>query len=341
VRPTWTEVPIWAPDGFLNVTHHCLHRHADQLRPPGWFAPVMQILRLFGQTLKAKTVADTLKASMGLIVECDDPKAAARMDKNGAVLDGRSKIVPGKTYYVKKGTTWKTLDFNYQGNDFGQWTDVVLTNLCAPFQVPAEFVTQRLTKTNLAASRVALMQAYRTFHGHQNDLIATTETPWDQSLVLEDLARGTFGIGLTADTEALDRILNSAYLRPPRPMPDPLKEAQAADVWVKRLGKSLSGVYADGGMDFSEQIAQRERDDADLERRGIVLQGDGTGQAVAPAASDAPAPGQTDSEDDTEDDEPETEDVPEDQDEDDMMAGSYNVVRDAFGRVVRITSEAP
>lgn len=343
VRPTWMEVPIWSPDGQLNVTHHCLHRHADQLRPPGWFAPVMQVLRLFGQTLKAKTVADTLKASMGLILECDDPKAAARMDKNGAVLDGRSKIVPGKVYYVKKGTNWKTLDFNYNGSDFAQWTDVILTNLCSPFQVPADFVTQRMTKSNLAASRVALMQAYRTFHGHQNDLIATTESPWDQSLIIEDLARGTFGIGLSGDTETTDRILHSAYLRPPRPMPDPLKEAQASDVWVKRLGKSLSGCYADAGMDFAEQIAQREHDDDDLERRGIVLQGDGTGSATMPPASDAPAPGQdggseADPEDSQEDDaEDTTEDQPEDQAE--MSSGSFHVERDAFGRVVRIKAD--
>jgi capsid protein len=304
-RPTWSRVPIWSADGHLNVTHHCVHRSPDQLRPVGWFAPVMQLMRLFGRTLEAKTVADSLKASMGMIVECDDPKAMARMDKNGAVLDGSTKIVPGKIYYVRKGTVWKTLDFQYQGNDFGSWFDVVMTNLCAPFQVPPEFVLQRLSRTNLAASRVALMQAYRTFHRYQEDLIATTETPWNQSLIVEDIARGIIDVGGIADDETLDRVLAGAYLRPPRPLPDPLKEAQAHDVWHKRLGRSLSGIYGDAGMDLEDNAAQREQDDELLARRGIVLQGDSTGAANQPVpsadpnggqdpppASDAPAPNQ-------------------------------------------------
>lgn len=281
-KQEWDRYPIFDADGYRNVTIHSLPRHADQIRPTGWFTPVLQILRLLNRTIEAKVVADMLKASMGLIVESDDPEGAAAEDRNGAVLTGTTKIIPGKCYYVKKGTNWKTLNFNYQGQDFDKWIEVIVTNICAPFGIPHEFVLQKLQGSNMAGARVALLQAYRTFHSHQNDLIISTEDPWNQSLIREDLARGRIeGIDLT-DEDQVERLLLGRYLRPPRFMPDPLKEAQAGDVLIKRLGVSLDTVYGDMGLDTANEWTHREQNDAELKKRGIVLQGDGTVMAPAP-----------------------------------------------------------
>lgn len=287
-RFTWDYVPWYDADGFPNITWHAAHRLADQLRPTGWATPIIQLLRLFGRTLQAKTVADVLKASMGLIVECDDPVRAAKMDRNGAVLDGTSKILPGKCYYVKKGTIWKTLDFQYNGQDFEAWQRVIVTNICAAYGVPYQFVQMNLTQANMASSRVALLQAYRTFHGHQNDLIDSTEDVWNHSLIREDLVRGRLSIA-QIDADTLDRLCAGRYLRPARFMPDPLKEAQAADVLTKRLGFSYSTVYGDMGADTETEWADRESNDKDLAMRGIVLQGDGS--VMAPAPNQTPPQG--------------------------------------------------
>jgi hypothetical protein len=140
----------------------------------------------------------------------------------------------------------------------------------------------------MAASRVALLQAYRTFHGHQNDLIDSTEDVWNHSLIREDLARGRITID-QIDSETLDRICAGRYLRPARFMPDPLKEAQAADVLTKRLGFSYSTVYGDMGADTETEWADREANDKDLKMRGIVLQGDG--MVMAPAPNQTPPQG--------------------------------------------------
>jgi lambda family phage portal protein len=284
-KQTWDRFAIFDADGYRNVTVHSLPRHADQIRPTGWFTPVMQTLRLLNRTIEAKVVSDMLKASMGLIVESDDPEGAAAEDRNGAVLTGTTKIVPGKCYYVKKGTNWKTLNFNYQGQDFDKWLEVILTNIAAAMGLPYQFVLQKLTNSNMASSRVALLQAYRTFHSNQNDLIISTEEPWNQSLIREDLARGRIdGFDLT-DEEQVERLLVGRYLRPPRFMPDPLKEYQGADVAIKRVGISMDTVYGDMGLDPEHEWPRRQQNDAELKKRGIVLQGDG--QVMAPA------PGQT------------------------------------------------
>jgi capsid protein len=295
----WDYFPIYDEQGYRIVTIHALHRHADQIRPTGWFTPVMQTMRLLSRTIEAKVVADTLKASMGLIVETDDPEGAAAADRNGAVLGPNTKIMPGKTYYCPKGTVVKPLDFNYQGQEFEKWVEVILTNIAAAFGLPFQFVLQKLTGSNMASARVALLQAYRTFHGFQNDLIISTEDPWNQSIIREELGRGNIdGIDIT-DEAQVERLLVGTYLRPARFMPDPLKEQQAADVATKRNGISFDTVYAEMGLDAREEWARREQNDAELKQRNIVLQGDGSVMA--------PAPGQTPAQRD--DDEP-TDDEP-------------------------------
>lgn len=302
-RFKWNFVPWYDQNGHPQITHQTLPRHPDQIRAPSWFTSVIPLLRMFGATLSAKVVADRLKASMGLICECDDPVEFARKDRNGAVLNGNTKIVPGKTYYVAKGTIWKTLDFQYNGQDFKNWADCLLELVCAPFGVSSDFVLQRFGQTSLAASRVGLIQAYQTFHGIQNWQIGYTEDTWNQSVLIEDLARGDLTLDGDDEVEAMDRLLTGAYQRPARPMPDPLKEAQTADHWTKRLGRSYSAVYNDAGIDLATNNVVRAQDEADFKRHGIILAGDpktdpmANGMAGRPAP--ASAPNQTTAKDDT------------------------------------------
>lgn len=286
---TWTRVKWFDDNGWPNLTHLTLHRHPDQLRSPTWFAPVMSLLRMFGSTLSAKMIADRLKASMGLIVECEDPEGMADVDRNGvaltdnqgAMLTGTTKIVPGKIYYVRKGTNWKQLDFQYNGQDFSQWGDVLVQLICASFRVPFEFVQQRLTKTNMAASRVALMQAYDTFNGIQNGQIAAVEDPWNSWILIEAIARGDIVLSGADEIDAMDRLLTGTYTGPARHMPDPLKEGQAHALWYQQLGRDLSGIYANGGLDFEPAATQREADDQVLEDRGIQLVTNQSGQGAS------------------------------------------------------------
>ena len=282
----WDTYPIYDKQGYRAVTIHSLPRHADQIRPTGWFTPVMQLLRLFGRTIEAKVIADTIKASMGLIVECDNPEAMARADRNGAILNGSTKIIPGKCYYVKKGTVWKELNFQYNGQDFDKWQEVILTNICAAFGMPYEYVQRKLTRSNMASSRVALMQAYRTFHGHQQDLINSTEEPWNQSLIREDIARGRISGFDLNDPDMLDRVLVGRYLRPARFMPDPAKEANAASLLVKELGVSLDTVYGDLGLDTEQEWTARAQNNAELQRRGITLGDVDENNSPAPTPND-------------------------------------------------------
>jgi capsid protein len=270
----WDRIPLYDAQGWPLVTIAGRPRIAEQIRPLTWFTPIMQLLRFYGSTLEAKVVADRLKASMGLIVECDNPEAAAAADRNGAMLNSNTKIVPGKVYYCKKGTHLTPLNFDYKGEDFDRWMQVILTNVCAAFQIPYEFVLQQLTKSNMASSRVALSQAYQTFHGIQDDFIARVEAAWNDWLIREDVLRGRIDVEAPADddVERWDAILSSEYMRPARMMPDPSREADAAVTWIKKLGKSYTRAFADAGMNFNDETSHLQRDNQLLKDRDIELE---------------------------------------------------------------------
>jgi capsid protein len=272
----WAFVPFFDPQtGQRVVTHLKAIRTPGQRRGTGWFSPVMQLLRMHGGTLEAKVVADRLKASMGFIVECDDPVVMAKKDRNGVALGyGTTKIMPGKTHYVKKGTKWQTLNFQYQGQDFGDWSEVLMRMVCASFSIPWELVMRAMTKSNMASSRVALMTAYQTFHGLQNWLIDHVEAPWNESVITEDLARGRIilppGIdGLNQDV--IDRIFTLRYGRPARPRPDPVREAQGAILENRGLKRSLTSIHGEMGTTFEDEARQESQDEDFLREQGLSL----------------------------------------------------------------------
>lgn len=278
----WTFVPFFGADGHPALTHLQMTRHPGQRRAIGWFAPIMQLLRLHAGTLEAKVVADRLKASMGLIVECDNPEEMAKKDRNGAVLGAsNTKIVPGKTYYVKKGTKWQTLNFQYNGQDFADWSEVLLRMVCASFSIPFEMVLKNLTRSNMASSRVALMSAYQTFTGLQNWQIDHVEDPWNESIIIEDVARKRIIIPaasapLVGDTsnapvndDAFDRLFMARYGRPARPRPDPVREAQGAILEHQGLHRSLSSIHSEMGTTLEQEVRQEAQDDDLIAEQGV------------------------------------------------------------------------
>jgi capsid protein len=266
-KPEWVTVPLYLPDGSQNVVYLPSLSQPGQLRGPGWFNQVIPLLRFLGRTMEAKVIADLMKASVGFIIECDDPAAMARQDRNGAVLTKTTKIKPGMKYYVKKGTNWKEFNLNFNGADFNAWGDFLLKITCANFGMPWQFVMQQLTDSNMAAARVALIQAYQTFNGHGTWMIDHVEDPWNRSLISEDIVRERIDIG-AAD---LDDAFLSRYILPPRPMPNPLQEAQAAVIRNQQLGYSLGTLHGEAGSDLEEEANARPGEQSLLDRNGVTI----------------------------------------------------------------------
>jgi len=130
-------------------------------------------------------------------------------------------------------------------------------------------VLKRLTKTNLAASRAALMTAYATAATQQEAQLVEVEMPFTESIVREDIARGRIQVPI----DDMYLILRGRFERPPRPFPDPAKEADAAERWIK-MGRSPSSAFAEVGMNYEQEITQSAQDQRFANAQGVGLNPD-------------------------------------------------------------------
>lgn len=277
----WDFVPWYASDGSLNVTHLKAPGRPDQILGVGWYDSIMSLVHQLGEVTDAYVVAKRVQACIGYIEASGNPTASVASQRNGATSSNptgasNGRMYPGMRIVVPKETTITPLNWNFQGGDHSAFQDSLLTAISAAWGLPMEFVQHRLTKSNMASARVALGQAYRTFTSIQEMLIGSVETPWAESVVIEDLARGN----ITVDESDLDDVLAFRWNRPAKQFPDPQKEANGG-LLMKELGKAPSTILAEQGLDHETEILIGQQDRAFEKAHGFV--------AIPPTAATAPA----------------------------------------------------
>lgn len=275
----WTYVPLVDVAGIEQVIWHSARTEPEQIRAPGWFAPIMGLLVHLGKVTEAHVVAKRLQACLGMIVEADDPVAAARKDRNGVAWTTNTTIEPGKTYYVKKGANVRPFDFKYEGADYEAFTTALLQAICAAFGsgIPWQFVLQQLTKSNMASARAALMQAWRSFRreqvDHEHELRIVVK-----NYLAEDLARGRIVLPTGGDLEAA---CAGYFIPPQRLTADDHRELQGAEMKRRVFGVSRSTLAREyGGYDLDDERIQDAEDSAADARMGAAPTG-----PAAPAAT--------------------------------------------------------
>jgi lambda family phage portal protein len=272
----WVRVPIYK-DGLRNVTIRRNSGRTEAIRTLGAGACVLLYLRMLQGTTEAWAIAKRIQASYALMIETENPAEAARADRYGSLLTGNAPTKPGMRYYHNhKSVT--PLNWNFQGADYEQFRNPIIEAVCAAEGVPYEMVLKRMTKSNMASSRTSLMQAYQYGRKEQNRQVMSTEQYWAESVISEDIARGAIVVR-SSNTDDINRL---KWKRPPRPWPDPQKEANAVQAWVD-MGHSYTSAYDEVGKDFEEEVRQRARDERLLEAQGVTV-------GVKPATSAQPAP---------------------------------------------------
>jgi lambda family phage portal protein len=319
----WVRVPIYK-DGLRNVTIRRNSGRTEAIRTLGAGACVLLYLRMLQGTTEAWAIAKRIQASYALMIETENPAEAARADRYGSLLTGNAPTKPGMRYYHNhKSVT--PLNWNFQGADYEQFRNPIIEAVCAAEGVPYEMVLKRMTKSNMASSRTSLMQAYQYGRKEQNRQVMSTEQYWAESVISEDIARGVIVVR-SSNTDDINRL---KWKRPPRPWPDPQKEANAVQAWVD-MGHSYTSAYDEVGKDFEEEVRQRARDERLLKAQGITV-GAKPAQPVQPAPVADP--------EDEEDDEPQDEDEP--QEDQDMKPSEMRAMLSEFAGSLRPQAQPP
>jgi lambda family phage portal protein len=279
-KMVWTRVAIHAPDGTRNVIHCRPVGRADQIRGISAFAPCMEDLKHLGDLKLAWVVAKKANASIAYFINTKDPTKAAASDRNGAVINGTVGIKPLMKYYLPTDDKIQSFNFPYQGAEFDELLMSIMQGVCAPWTFPVEIVLRRLTRSNLASSRSALLDYYQANTRGQDEHIEQAAHPMVCAHIREGLDRGEIEAPDGAD---IDRLCEGRFLRPARVWPDPKKEAEAAGLWIA-LGRSRSSAFAEVGMEFQDEVTELRQDEDYAEAQGVDLPTPGATASAAPGS---------------------------------------------------------
>jgi capsid protein len=274
----YVRVPMRDARGMPTVTWSANRQQPEVMRGTGWIAPVASLLRQLDGTLEAHVAAKRMQACIGLIYAVPDPARAAAADRNGEVLTAHTQFRPGKVYYTKVGSTITPLNFNYQGQDFDAFHRLMAQAISAAFGpgLPSQFVEQQLTRSNMASSRTALLQAWLSFQFQGASLEDNHLRTWISWMIDEAISRQLIRLPTGPD---LRRACHGKWRGPARLSPDPLREWQAGEHAVG-LGAAPSTILDDHDLTYGDELRQGAEDRRLAAEQGHTIGPYGTTEPV-------------------------------------------------------------
>lgn len=237
-------VPLRAPDGTPNV----IHRRQPITRIGHWrgltaFAPIILESRLLQGLGVAYVATKRTQASHPLMIKTEDV-AEAREQYKGTRM---ANLVMGLEDDVVF-SSWK-----FEGADYQAFYDVQLRNLCSPLGVPYELAMGDHSAKSGASARSTWQAYYMHSAQRQVSFIDQVSRKLDESYIREAMIRKWL------PTESVYRLMLGKYLRPQRITPDPLKEAQSAEL-LAVLGVSKTTLFEQMGLDYTDEQKQVHQD---------------------------------------------------------------------------------
>lgn len=267
-------IPWTAPDGTPNVIHRVGWRIPGGIHGLSFFAPIMLPARMLQGISDAYVAAKRVQASIPLLMTVEDI-AKAKEAYRGTRL--ANLVMP-------QGSEVEFPSWSFQGEDYQAFTDTEIRNVCAAWGIPWELVLGDHSAKSGASSRSLWQQFYQQAEDWQADFADEVSRPVDESCVREAAIAGEV-TGLTDDWE---RNMVGAYKGPPRVMPDPLKEAQAAREW-DGLGRSKTSAFAEQGWDYREETLAKGQEQANTEEQDQAEEQSDEEPAPEPTQEQAPS----------------------------------------------------
>lgn len=282
-------IPWYAPDGTANVVHRRGWEIPGALLGLSYFAPLMLPARMLQGVAEAYVAAKRVQASIPLLFEVDNVEQA-RQAYAGSRL--ANLLMP-------KGSSVTFPSWSFNGADYQAFSDTEIRNICAAWGLPWELVLGDHSAKSGASSRSLWQEFYQQSEEWQTDFADEVALPRDESQVREAAMNGEIE-GLTDDWT---RNMAGEYQGPPRTMPDPVKEADAAERW-DRLGRSRTSSFADQGWDYREETLAKSQEQDDDDAQGQPA-APAPGGPTPPAPAAPSAPGEPQQQDDREGDDSE------------------------------------
>ena len=282
----WERVEREDDDGWRRVIHDFERDRAGQNRGIGVFTPVLAHAKMLARYYGIELQAAALAASIGTYVTSPyDPSEV--MDAVGGDQelgfyqglrkewnDERPAMFNGvRVPALAPGEDIKALTSDHPHNGFTEFVHEMQGAIASALGVSLEQVTQDWTRTNYSSARAALLESWKTLIRRRQEFALGTATPMYAVWLREAMDRGDLPLpaGAPEFIDAETAYSSCTWLGPARGWVDPVKEPQGSILKMDAGLSTLKQECAEQGLDWEEQLDQREIEVAAFKQRGLEL----------------------------------------------------------------------
>lgn len=282
----WERIEVRLPWGRRQVIHDFNRQRADQHRGVGLLTPVISKFKMLDSYEVVELQAAVVNAVFAAFLESPlDPElmaaAVGASEALGNYQDMRSSFHDDRTIKLDgvriptlfPGEKVQFTDAARPNTAFGSFTESALRHLAAGTGHSYEELSRNYSDANYSSVRAALLDSWVWLTVNRAHFIRGFVQPIYAAWLEEAIDRGLVETppGAPAFWDAKAAWCRARWSGPGRGWVDPVKEAQGAQMRMDAMVSTLQRECAEQGLDWEEVLDQRERELAELRRRGLPL----------------------------------------------------------------------
>lgn len=288
----WERIEREDEDGFLRVIHDFDHDRAGQNRGVSIFAPVLSRLKMLARYYGVELQAATIASVFGLYITSPfDPEMVesalqgpdvnpsgflgAYQDLRGVWHEKHAPMFNGvRVPILAPGEKPEAVSATRPNEQFSPFTHEMLRSLAAVTGQSAEQVTQDYSETNYSSARAAIVEAEKTYNRRCWEFNLNTATPVASCVMHEAMERRLLPMPPKAwkapsFLEGRTAFVRGRWLGVAAGWVDPVAERQGEILGLDAGFGTLEESCARQGADWRDNLRQRARERAEMNRLGL------------------------------------------------------------------------
>ncbi|AWI57176.1 phage portal protein [Sinorhizobium fredii] len=268
---TWRRVPAFYNDGRPIVLHLFKRLRPDQARGVPYLAPVVEILKQFGEYTDAEVQAAVISAFFTVFVKGSPDGSAGPLPTSEASASGAEevKLGAGAIVSLADGEDISIANPNRPNPNFDAFAMALLRQIGVALEIPFELLIKHFT-ASYSASRAALEIAWQTFRRERAWLVKSFCQPFYEWVIEEAILIGRLEApGFFDDPAQRAAWLKTDWYGPTKVSLDPKKDADAdrqdlenrtktrQQIIMERTGGDLESKFEQLGVE--ERLAEENR----------------------------------------------------------------------------------
>ncbi len=265
-QTTWQRIPAYDAQGRRLVLHiHGPRSRPEMTRYAPMLAPVIESLKQRSRYSEAELMAAVVSACFAIGMRSDDGELAGGLQPGTSGASQAINITePGQIFDLLPGEEVQSFSPGRPNPQFAPFIEAIAREVGAGTDLPQELLLKQF-QASYSASRAAMEMAWLFFKTDRELHVTQFCAPFYEDVISEAVARGLLKApGFFSDPLRRQAWLGSVWMGPARPTIDPVKDANADQIYLDMGATSLTRIVAERfGQDQRVVRRRREQDGSD------------------------------------------------------------------------------